>query len=103
MALTIVGSHDEAMTTASSLIEAAEATGNPCALSYALLAYGFAFGDTDPVRALDALRRGLMIAQDSGNRANESYLSQLLARLEAEHGDPLAASRIHHCGNPQHP
>ena len=32
-----------------------------------------------------------MIAQDSGNRANESFLSVTLARVEAEHGDPLAA------------
>ena len=40
------------------------------ALSFALLAYGFAFRDADPVRALDALRRGLVIAQDSGNRVN---------------------------------
>ena len=38
-----------------------------------LLAYGFAFRDADPVRALDALRRGLVIAQDSGNRSNESH------------------------------
>ena len=47
--------------------------------------------DTDPLRALDALRRGLAIAQDSGNRATKSYLAPILARLEAEHGDPLTA------------
>jgi hypothetical protein len=73
------------------LIDAAEATHNPYALSYALLAYGFAFRDTDPDRARDALRRGLVIAQDSGNRLNETYLAQVLARLEVKHGDPLAA------------
>jgi hypothetical protein len=39
-------------------------------LSYALLAFGMAFRDADPARALDALCRGLVIAQDSGNRAN---------------------------------
>ena len=32
-----------------------------------------------------------MIAQDSGNRTIESLLAIGLARLEAEHGDPLAA------------
>ena len=32
-----------------------------------------------------------MIAQDSGNRFIESQLATTLARLEAEHGDPLAA------------
>ena len=52
---------------------------------------GIAFRDADPVRALDALRRGLVIAQDSGNRFNESHLAANLARLEAEYGDPLAA------------
>ena len=32
-----------------------------------------------------------MIAQDSGNRYNETNLAATLCRLEAEHGDPLAA------------
>ena len=76
---------------ANGLIDAAEATHNPCALAYALYAYGFAFRDADPVRALEALRRGLVIAQDSGNRLIESLLATALSRLEAEHGDPLAA------------
>ena len=79
------------MAAANGLIDAAEATRNPYVLSFALLAYGFAFRDADPDRALDALRRGLVIAQDSGNRANETHLAAVLARLEAEHGDPLAA------------
>ena len=39
-------------------------------LAFALAAYGFAFRDADPVGALNALRRGLVIAQDSGNRAH---------------------------------
>ena len=63
------------MAAANGLIDAAEATHNPYALSFALLAYGFAFRDADPDRALDALRRGLVIAQDSGNRYNESHLA----------------------------
>jgi hypothetical protein len=32
-----------------------------------------------------------MIAQDSGNRVVESQLATVLSRLEAYHGDPLAA------------
>ena len=40
---------------------------------------------------MDAMRRGLVIAQDSGNRYNETHLASMLGRLEAEHGDPLAA------------
>jgi len=85
------GLRDEAMATANGLVEAAEAGGNPWELSYALLAYGFAILDADPLAALDALRRGWVIAQDSGIRCNESYLAGNLARLEALYGDPVAA------------
>jgi predicted ATPase len=90
-ALVLTGSSEEAMVAANGVIEAAEATRNPYMLSFALLAWGFAFRDADPLRALDALRRGLGIAQDSGNRYVESPLAIVLSRLEAEHGDPLAA------------
>jgi len=33
----------------------------------------------------------MVTAQDSGNRANQSHLALNLCRVEAEHGDPLAA------------
>jgi hypothetical protein len=89
--LTVTGSGEEAMAAAKGLIDAAEATANPHALAFALLAYGLAVHDADPVRSLAALRRGLVIAQDSGNRANQSHLATNLCRFEAEHGDPLAA------------
>ena len=90
-ALAVAGAGEEARAAANGLIEAAEATHNPQALANALYGYGYAFGDADPVRALEALRRGLVIAQDSGNRLIESLLATVLSRLEAEHGDPLAA------------
>ncbi|MGO9154396.1 MAG: hypothetical protein ACLP9N_15165, partial [Mycobacterium sp.] len=90
-ALAVAGSGGEAMDSADGLIEAAEATGNPSLLGLALWAYGLAFRDADPVGALNALGRGLVIAQDSGNRAVASFLALDLARLEAEHGDPVAA------------
>ena len=107
IALTMAGSRDEAMAATHGLIEAAEATGNPWALSFALLAYGIAFGDANPLRALDALRRGLVIAQDSGNRYYESNLASVLARREAVHGDTssafdhltLALRHFHDSGN----
>ena len=60
-------------------------------LSFALLAYGFAFRDADPDRALGATRLGLAIARDSGNRGTETSLALSLSRLEAKYGDPLAA------------
>ena len=65
LALTHAGSPEEAMAAAHGLIEDAEVTRNPWIISYALLAYGFACRDADPDRALDALRRGLVIAQDT--------------------------------------
>jgi predicted ATPase len=89
--LNATGSFDEAMAAANGLVDAAEATGNPCVLSFALHAYGWAVHDADPVRSLVALRRALVIAQDSGNRANQSNLATNLCLFEAEHGDPLAA------------
>jgi predicted ATPase/class 3 adenylate cyclase len=90
-ALSLAGSGGEAMDCADGLIEAAEATGNPSGLAWALFAYGLAFRDADPVGALDALGRGLVIAQDCGNRANASTLASGLARLEAEYGDTVSA------------
>ena len=91
LALAVAGAGDDATAAAKGLIDAAEATGNPWTLSWALFAYGFAFRHADPVRALQAVRRGLVIAQESGNRANESHLAICLSVLEVEHGDPLAA------------
>jgi predicted ATPase len=89
--LTIAGRVAEAISAASGLIEAAEATANPYMRSFALLAYGLAFRDTHPDSALGALRRGLVIARDSGNRANASHIAANLCQVEAKHGDPLAA------------
>ncbi len=102
-ALSLAGSGGEAMDSADGLIEAAEATGNPLLLALALFAYGVAFRDADPVGALNALGRGLVIAQDSGNRANASVLATVLAQLEAEHGGTRVRIRSPHSGNPRLP
>ncbi len=91
LALALAGSGGEAMDSADGLIEAAEVTGNPLFLALALTAYGVAFRDADPVGALNAHRRGLVITQDSGNRNNASGLAVYLARLEAEHGGTVSA------------
>ena len=91
IAKTMAGSHDAAMAAAKGLIEAAEATRNPHVLSFTLLIYGLAHCDADPPRARDAMRRGLVTAHDSGNRYDESNLANVLGRLEARYGDPLAA------------
>src|SRR6185312_8856775 len=69
--LTAAGENGEAMAAATGLVEAAETSQNPFAISFALLAYGFAYRDVKPLRAIDALRRGLAIAHDNGVRAME--------------------------------
>ncbi len=79
------------MAASEGLIPAAEATRNPYVLSYALLAYGFAFRDADPAAAREALHRGMVLARDSGNRWNEAASAVALSTLEAVHGDTLAA------------
>jgi hypothetical protein len=58
-------------------------------LSGALLAYGVAFREADPVRATDAFRRGLVVAEESGSRSSE--LSVGLARIEADNGGTASA------------
>jgi len=91
VALTAAGAVDEAMTASEGLLDAAEATRNPYVLSLALVAYGLAFRDADPAAAREALRRGMVLARDSGNRWNEASLAVALSTLEAVHGDTLAA------------
>lgn len=90
-ALTLAGRYEEARAAANDLINTAEAAHNPFALSLALYAHGLALRDTDPRHALELLRRGLVIARDSGNPYTETLLAGGLCRLEAEHGDPSAA------------
>ena len=90
-ALAVGGSGEEATDCADGLIEAGEATGNPSFLAWTFAAYGVAFRDADPVAALNALGRGLVTAQDSGNRAVASALAPFLARFEAEQGGTVSA------------
>ena len=91
LALVGAGAGDEAMAASESLLAAADATDNPHVVSVALLAYGMARRDSDPVAAYDVLRRGLGISQDSGNRQSESNLAVNLSILAATHGDPMDA------------
>ncbi|KLO29736.1 hypothetical protein ABW16_08970 [Mycolicibacter heraklionensis] len=59
---------------------------NPSLRCIALLAYGLAHRVTDPPSALDALRRGLEIAQQSGNEWAESHLAASLSRTAVTGG-----------------
>ncbi|OBK79323.1 adenylate/guanylate cyclase domain-containing protein [Mycobacterium sp. 1274761.0] len=97
----------EAMVAATGLTEAAEATRNPYALCFALMAYGLVLRDADPDCARETLRRGLVIARDSGNRTIETHLTHSMALHEANSGDPLTAleyfvmgiRKLHDSGN----
>jgi predicted ATPase/class 3 adenylate cyclase len=90
-ALTMRGTNDEAIALADGLVEAAEATRNPQAHCFALLAEGFVFRDADPARALAAMRRGMAIAQETGNQNGVSHLAAVLCRVETKYGEPMAA------------
>jgi hypothetical protein len=108
ISLAVAQSHEQAIAATTGLIEAAEATRNPWALSFALLAFGVALTHADPVDALKAGRRGLQVAEGSGNRGNGTHLATLVARIEAEYGDSLRAldyisvaiHNHHDAGNP---
>jgi tetratricopeptide (TPR) repeat protein len=91
VALTTAGRYDEAIADAEGLVAAAEATNNPYAISFALLAYGIALREADAEGALDALHRGLSISSASGNRNVANHLLLNLSRQEAMHGDRQAA------------
>ena len=72
-------------------LAAAEATGIPSTISWALQGYSRAFADTDPARALAAKRRNLALTRQSGNRWWEAVVVDEMAALEARHGEPRAA------------
>jgi predicted ATPase/class 3 adenylate cyclase len=91
VSLTVAQSYEEAIAATTGLIEAAEATGNPWVLCFALFGFGAAFEHADPVGALKACRRGLQVAEDSGNRGNGTFLAMVAARIEGEYGDSLRA------------
>jgi hypothetical protein len=86
-ALVFAGELAEAAVGADGLIEAGIASNNPYMQSFAAgAASHFLIGSADMARGLDACRQGLALAQDSGNRFNESILALNLARLEAHRG-----------------
>ena len=88
MALMTAGDFNEATAACDDLITAANTTDNPGAAAYALLSYGYACRADRPREAYEALRRGLEIAQASGNRMTESYLAVNLSTFAADDGAP---------------
>jgi predicted ATPase/class 3 adenylate cyclase len=86
MALSLAGAEKEALAVQRGVVAVAEATQNPHALSQALLAEGLVHRYAEPAAALAALRRSLQVAQESGNRFNESHIAVTLSQLEVRHG-----------------
>jgi predicted ATPase len=89
IALNFTGSSDEAATIAEDLL--AEPLGNAALESFVLLALGWAYRDSDPAKAYDALRQALLKAHDSGNSQIESNIAASLSAMAASHGDSLVA------------
>jgi predicted ATPase/class 3 adenylate cyclase len=83
-ALVFAGLLDEARAAADGLIEAAIASDNPCAHTFAIAAYGFCLSSAATERDLALCRQGLALAQESGNRYYGTVIATALARLEAE-------------------
>ncbi|MEV3903522.1 adenylate/guanylate cyclase domain-containing protein [Mycobacterium sp. NPDC050551] len=91
IALLTNGQVEEAERACDQLLAYVESTDNPCARAYGLLAYGYARRVNDGAAAYDALRRGLSIAMDSGNRMTELYLAVNLSTLAGTYGDATDA------------
>lgn len=90
LALNILGD-DEARTISEDLLADADAIDNSLLRCLAFLVYGLAHRETDSFGAYDVLRRGLGIAQQSGNEWAESHLAASLARTAITCGNPADA------------
>ena len=110
-ALAVAGRTEEAMAEAAGLIPAAEASDNPYVLSFALWVYGYAFRAADPVGALDALRRGMVIAKRRTTaptrpiwraicRCSRPGTATRLPRSISARGDPQLPRRGQHHHDP---
>ncbi|OBF89369.1 cyclase [Mycobacterium sp. 852002-51152_SCH6134967] len=91
IALTVSGEVDEARAVAESLRNVDAETANPAVASWALFGYGFSHLDADGTDTYLALRRGVDLARESGNRLVESLLASSMSKVAADHGDPAEA------------
>ena len=82
---------DEAIEASIGLPEEADGEGNPTRTSFALFVYAVARRYSDPAAAYEAVSRALIIAQESGNRQDESYTSLNLAWLAVTQAHPIDA------------
>ena len=90
-ALVMTGAYDEATALSDDLFKVADRTVNPMSIAGALLAYGHTHGTAAPAAAYEALRRGVAVAQDSGNLQMESVLALSLSSVAVKNASPLEA------------
>ena len=90
-ALTIAGESADAVAESQGLLVDAEVSRNPHAQVLALLAFGYANSDVDPITSYEVLGRSLTIARDSGNRQAETHVAVNATMLAGIHGDPMDA------------
>ncbi len=86
-ALPAVGREEEAMAIAEETLAAAREYNSPFWIGWALGGYGRAFAQSDPLKALGALREGLDYAEEYRLGFWQANMAQDAARLEATHGD----------------
>jgi predicted ATPase len=105
--LAAAGRVDEAQAIAAEAVSVARVHGNPVHIAMALIGTGWTFADTDPARALDALREALVLAQEQRIPFFEARVAQVSARIETVHGDiahgltlfDTAIDAFHRAGN----
>jgi predicted ATPase len=85
-ALTLTGHADEALLLCEGLVPAAEATGNPYAHAFALMALGHAQAETDPASAVVTLRECVELFRHSGMPRMEMAAYLGLAHMEIATG-----------------
>ena len=106
-ALPAVGRASEAIDIADETLAVARDYASPFWIGWALGGYGRAFAETEPLRALGALREGLDYAHEHRLPFWEANLAQDAARLEAVHGElddaltlfSAAIDSFHRAGN----
>ena len=91
--LAATGRFDEAIELADGMLERARARGHGGQLSFAYDAYGRAFSNADPPKAIDAFHRAVELARETNSRMYEVVWTRDLAGLEARVGEPASAAK----------
>lgn len=108
--LPALGRDSDAVAIADETVGAARATANPFLVAWALNGYGRTYTETDPERALQALRSGFQVCREHRIPFWEANIARDSAGLEALHGQLCQAlemfdttiESLHRIGNTAH-